>query len=187
MASITLPREEWLRIKKPQQTKQSSQISLYDFLADAYRTHGRNVTDAKRRGESIRVDDRRDNDYARDFCQIHVTAIADDAFELKMTYTPVNEEVRRLVGSKGGSMDETPFGANTRIRLTPKDGPFLRDLTKAIRRVVKRGARYDRMNKNWVWICPRTAASLNKLAGKLWAFRSAQAMERRDRRSSEAG
>ena len=94
-----------------------------------------------------------------------------DTFVLELHNAPYDDALRKLIEDEEGQFRVNAVGAIITITLCKKDAPFLRKLAKAVRRIIGRGHRYD--NANWRWLCPRTAASLERLAGHLADFRRA--------------
>lgn len=141
--------------------------SLHDHLADTYPLGP--PSRRKAPPPTIRVDDQHDGDEPSLFCSLSVTEVVGDEFKLVCDHLPVSPEVEDLVANKAGILNRTATGAFSEVRLTVRDSPYLRQLAKAIRRLVGRGQRYS--DANWKWICPRTAASLERLADTLLELR----------------
>lgn len=144
-------------------------MSFADSIVEAYRHPGQGP--AAGAGTSVRIDDRQERDVYPGFCEIHVTAQAADGSSvlLELSPAPYNPEVCGFVEGLGGQVTQGSFGATIRLRLSHGDARPIRDLARVIRRVTGRGQRYP--DPNWKWICPRTAASLERLAGVLSRLR----------------
>jgi hypothetical protein len=155
---------------------------LSTFLLNAYgHTTGkeRSSTD---RPVVIQIDDRNENDVYPGFCGICVTVPnpEDGTFLLRLENSPNNWELEELVESYGGKVQQGHTGTTITISLKPKDTSAVRALAKSIRRITGRGQKY--LDRNWKWICPRTAKSLERLAGLLASFNKARGEEERRRR-----
>ena len=118
---------------------------------------------------AIKIDDRDATDVIPYFCSIFVAAPdrLGDALRLTLQHAPSGPEVVELVEELGGEVHPADFGVTITLTLTAAQGPAIRRLAKA---VVGRGRSYD--DPNLRWICPRTAASLVKLARHLALFRA---------------
>src|SRR5262249_3516472 len=149
----------------------SNSMNLTAYLLDAYATTEGN----KKAGDGlcVRLDDQSASDGHRGFCQIHVTAESSASSTVLLELSPVrhNEEVIEVVLRHGGKVAHDSLGLTIRMPLGPKDARLVRDLARAIRRVVRRGQRYS--DSNWKWMCPRTASSLDRFAKHLAAFHQA--------------
>jgi hypothetical protein len=113
---------------------------------------------------SVRIDDRRESDVYPGFCEINVSAQASDGsyLLLELAPAPYNAEIRELVEQHGGQVTQAPGGATIRLAVSRGDTRIVRELARAVRRVIRRGQRYP--DPNWKWICPRTADSLERFA-----------------------
>jgi len=125
---------------------------------------------------SFRVDDLTSADKGIDFCHLSVQLSQSDpsSFELTLSPVPWDESVKSLAEALDGEWSAALTGRSLTVRLTVSHIMIIRELAETIRKVVGRGRRYD--NRNWKWVCPRTAASLHTLADHLMAYR-------RDRRA----
>jgi len=119
----------------------------------------------------IRIDDYRPGDTSPYFCSLWISIQNTEAsrLTLHLKNPPLDDEVTRLIRAKKGKMTGLPPDLHVEIPVLTRDGAFLRELAKAFRRVVGRGRTY--LNPNWKWICPRTAASLERLADRLLEYR----------------
>jgi hypothetical protein len=121
--------------------------------------------------QSVKIDDRQRGDVYPGFCGMQVTDGDDDGSSvcLEMSPAPYDEQVCKLVNRHGGKFTEDRFGATIRIPIRRKDSRLVCKLAKAVRRVTGRGKRY--LDSNWKWVCPRTAASLERFADVLETVR----------------
>ena len=87
---------------------------------------------------------------------------------LSIQHIPLTGESRSLIEDEGGNIREFPDGYVAEIKLKVKSVTFIRKLARAIRQTIGRGKRYH--NPNWKWICPRTAASLERFATVLKTY-----------------
>lgn len=117
----------------------------------------------------FRVDDQGSQDRHYLFCQIELSLRQDGLLGLDLSHAPVDQAVRQLVESAGGQIQTGAIGTSLTIILKPSQSAFIRKLAKAIRRLVGRGQTY--LDRNWRWICPRTADSLERLAANLDEYR----------------
>jgi hypothetical protein len=136
-----------------------------NVLLEACKQSGCGTT--ARSGVCVRIDDRQKTDVYPGFCGISVTSQASDGSSvlLELWSAPHNAEVCEVVGRHGGVLAPDPFGASIRLTLGCGDAPRVRDLARAIHRVIRRGQQYP--NPHWKWICPRTAESLERFAAIL--------------------
>ena len=84
-----------------------------------------------------------------------------------------------LIKDQGGNIREFAGGYVAEITLSVKSVTFIRKLARAIGQTTGRGKRYA--NPNWKWICPRTAASLERLADALISYRTERSSNRTPR------
>lgn len=119
----------------------------------------------------IRIDDYRPTDTSPYFCSLWISIQNREAsrLTLHLKNPPLDDEVTRLIRAKKGKMTGLPPNLYVEIPVLTTDGAFLRELAKAVRRIVGRGRSY--VNSNWKWISPRTAASLERLADRLLEYR----------------
>jgi hypothetical protein len=136
-------------------------MTLVDTVQQVY-------TDGCRRnprggGCTVRVDDRRPDDYYQSFCTISAIVRPDGTATLTLTHPPLNDGVRVVVDNYGGRVLSSPVPAID-LELPPTDDAagIVRDLAAAIKAVTRRGQHYP--EKNWKWIVPRTAGSLIRFA-----------------------
>lgn len=148
-------------------------MSFADRILEALGQRGQGAVAGA--GTSVRIDDRQEMDVYPGFCEIHVTAQAADGSSvlLELSPAPYNPEVCEFVEELGGRVTQGSGGATIRLPLSHGEAGPIRDLARVIRRVTRRGQRYP--DPNWKWICPRTAASLEKLAGVLSRIRRSPA------------
>jgi hypothetical protein len=144
---------------------------LRDYLLDAYE-----FADPRRRNRAvdspIKIDDRDGQDVVFSFCSmmVRVPDSSEDALVLTIHQLPLTEKTRGLIKDQGGSIREFAGGYAAEITLRVKNVTFIRKLARAIGQTTGRGKRYA--NPNWKWICPRTAASLERFASVLMSYRS---------------
>jgi hypothetical protein len=139
-----------------------------DYLLDTYEfADGRR---SKRAVDSpIVIDDRGGQDLLS-FCTmtVQVPDSSGDTLILSIRDIPLTERSRSLIEGQGGNIREFPDGYRAEITLSVKSVTFIRKLARAIRQTTGRGKRYD--HPNWKWICPRTAASLERFATVLKTY-----------------
>jgi hypothetical protein len=138
--------------------------SLPDQLAKVYPTQVRNLTSDS---VHIRVDDRDADDTYPGFCDIHLKMSTADAdrFTLVLDNVPIDGNVKSIVKDLEGTWQSTRTGERLTLNLLASQKADLRRLAATIRKVVGRGKSY--LDKNWKWIAPRTATSLETLARAL--------------------
>ena len=143
--------------------------SLRDYLLDTYE-----FADLRRRNRAIdvdiKIDDRDGQDVLSSFCTmtVRVPDSSEDTLILSIQHIPLTERSRSLIEGQGGNIREFPDGYRAEITLSVKSVTFIRKLARAIRQTTGRGKRYD--HPNWKWICPRTAASLERFATVLKTY-----------------
>lgn len=117
----------------------------------------------------FKVDDQSDKDSHDSFCGIFVRVIAKDRFELSLSNNaPINSTIKSLVQSKGGEVSTFNNKSHIEVELSVTDIEYIRKLSKLIAGLASPGKRYK--NRNWKWLCPRTAASLDRLATVLYEY-----------------
>ena len=150
---------------------------LRDYLLDTYE-----FADSRRRNRavdvSIRIDDRGGQDVVSSFCSmmVRVPDSSEDALVLTIQQIPLTEKTRCLIKDQGGSIREFAGGYTAELTLSVKSVTFIRKLARAIGQTTGRGKRYA--NPNWKWICPRTAASLERFATVLMSYRAERSSNR---------
>ena len=115
----------------------------------------------------LRIDDGDGEDNCYSFCELtlRVDDLDSEQFQLVLHNIPWDEEVKSAV------IDLSPiwvtFRSGTRLTVTVSMEQLskLLILAKAIRQVVRRGKSY--LDRNWKWIAPRTAESLEELVRKI--------------------
>lgn len=113
-------------------------------------------------GATARIDDEGPSDVRALFCQIIVAVRPDDSFSLTLHNAPFSDEVRAVVGRRGGRALGDPPTVIELDFLSPRSARAVRELAAAVRGVTARGRRYP--NPNWKWVAPRTADSLLRFA-----------------------
>ena len=148
----------------------STNFELHCYLIDAYQGRLNCRICRGRLTDAVRVDDQY-GDIHRLFCKIAVTIShgTPGAFQIKLTNTPMTDELRDLIESSEGEVLEIDDRTDAIVNTSIKSVTYIRDLAAEYRRTVGRGAEYD--NSNWIWICRRTADSLNRLASNITGFR----------------
>ena len=142
---------------------------LRDYLLDTYE-----FADLRRRNRAvdvpIKIDDRDRQDVLSSFCTmtVRVPDSSEDTMILSIQHIPLTGESRSLIEDEGGNIRALPDGYVAEIKLKVKSVTFIRKLARAIRQTIGRGKRYH--NPNWKWICPRTAASLERFATVLKSY-----------------
>ena len=142
---------------------------LRDYLLDTYE-----FADGRRSNRAVDVcigiDDRGGQEVVSSFCTmtVRVPDSSGDTLILSIQHIPLTERSRSLIEGQGGNIREFPDGYRAEITLSVKSVTFIRKLARAIRQTTGRGKRYD--HPNWKWICPRTAASLERFATVLKTY-----------------
>lgn len=138
-------------------------LALKHFLYAKYGGFGDKRIKDISRDYPFKVDDQSNKDAHDWFCGIFVRVIAKDRFELSLSNNaPINSTIKSLVHSKGGKVSTFDKRSHIEVELSVTDIEFISDLSKLIAGLVSTGKRYK--NRNWKWLCPRTAASLDRLA-----------------------
>lgn len=134
--------------------------SLLDQLAKVYPTQVRNQTEGS---VLMHIDDRGAGDTYLGFCEIHLkmSNVDADRFTLVLDNVPFDDDVKAVAEELEGTWQSTRTGERLSLNLTAFQKADLRRLAVAIRKVVGRGRSY--LDKNWKWIAPRTATSLERL------------------------
>lgn len=144
---------------------------LARFLQEAYQdSRGERLSSASGLS-TIQIDDRRSTDVNPDFCSLSVavpgTAVPN--FTLHLKNPPLDAETRALIGDKDGKITGSRPELQVEIPLLTRDVGYLRNLAQAFRRIVGRNRIYS--NRNWKWVCRRTADSIDRLADRLMDYR----------------
>lgn len=139
-------------------------IDLRRRLAQAYPNQARNLTSGP---ILIRIDDRDSDDSYPGFCDIHLKMSAPDAdqFTLTLDNVPYDDDVKAVAEELEGTWQSTHTGERLTLSLSASQTADLRRLATGIRKVVGRGKSY--LDRNWKWIAPRTAKSLEQLAREI--------------------
>ena len=143
---------------------------LRDYLLDTYES-----ADPRRKNRAvdspIKIDDRGGQDLLS--CCTMTVRVPDsngDTLILSIQDIPLTEQSRSLIEDQGGNIREFAGGYAAELTLSVKSVTFIRKLARAIGQTTGRGKRYA--NPNWKWICPRTAASLDRFATVLMSYRA---------------
>jgi hypothetical protein len=141
-----------------------------DFLAALKQEYPGHCQTIQSQQSVIRIDDRNADDYYQGFCNIRLVLAnpASDDFTLILENVPADEELRAVVVDMAGDLQTTRSGRTLTLSLNIMQATEVKELAKAIGKVVGRGGRYS--DRNWKWIAPRTARSLNRLAKLLSDF-----------------
>jgi hypothetical protein len=119
---------------------------------------------------AFKVDDQSSIDVHDQFCGIFVRVIADNRFMLSVTNNaPINRSIRVLLKPKKAKISTIENRSSFEIELSVMDIDFIRDLSKEIADLVFPGKKYK--DRNWKWLCPRTAGSLKLLADILSKYK----------------
>lgn len=115
----------------------------------------------------IKVDSRNSHDVYPYFPSMFVSVpdLIVDSLRLTLQHFPSSPEVEDLITTLGGTIHPADFGLTVILRLKASQGPALKRLATAVKAIVGRGRTYD--DPNLIWICGRTAASLEELADHL--------------------
>ena len=134
--------------------------ALHVRLAQAYPNQARNLTGGP---IDIRIDDRDGDDIYPGFCDIHFKMASpdDDQLCLILDNVPFDDDVRAVATELNGTWQSTRTGERLTLNFSPAELGTIARLATAIRRVVGRGKHY--LDRNWKWIAPRTAKSLERL------------------------
>jgi len=149
-------------------------ISLQAQLQSHYPHHHRRHVIAPNTPWVIWIDDHNDQDVSPEFCHLAVRGgpKTTDPFRLVLYNPPLNREVLDLCGPHDPHVKPGLGSGTLSLALTIHDAPFVRQLARAIKGLIGRGQHYD--NRNWRWICRRTAAALIQFAQHLQAFKRSQ-------------
>jgi len=147
-------------------------IPLRDYLLDAYNVSRSLNRKVPTQDSPIKIDDETRGDVAYLFCQIHVQVPGRDGPGLILTFNkaPFSPHAKQLVRERGGTIDETSMGQMVTLHTDIKSIAYLRKLARTVRNAVGKGRRYA--DPNWIWLCPRTAASLDRFADIVMAYRT---------------
>ena len=120
---------------------------------------------------AIKVDDQVASDVGAYFCTltVNIQDSQSSRFTLHMTNPPLDDDTGALISDKGGTITGPDTELQVEIPLLITDVGYLRKLAHAVRRIVGRGRTYP--NRNWKWVCRRTADSLDRLADRLMEYR----------------
>lgn len=138
-----------------------NQITLLDRMVEAFPN---DVTYLSAAPLELRIDDRDREDSCYSFCEVtlKVDDLESEQFQLVLHNVPWDEQVKEAVTDLGPIWES--FRSGTRLTLTVPMEQLskLFILSRAIRQVVRRGKSYQ--DRNWKWVAPRTAKSLDDLA-----------------------
>lgn len=141
-------------------------LLLKHFLYDKYEGFGDKRIKDISRDYPFKVDDQTDKDNHDLFCGIFVSVKEKDRFELSLTNNaPINTDIENLIKTKAGKAIKTKRASYIEVDLSVEDIKFIKSLSQLIADIVSSGKRYT--NRNWKWLCPRTSASLDRLATNL--------------------
>ncbi len=109
------------------------------------------------------IDDRDTNDVYPGFCNINL-GISDanaETVTIILDNVPYDDQVRSIAADLDGTWQDTRTGKRLTLNLPTAEIEEITPLAQAIHHVVGNGSRYD--DRNWKWIAPRTAKSLERL------------------------
>jgi hypothetical protein len=148
--------------------------NLKDFLLDRYGGFADRRVKDRSRNAPIAIHDKQKRDVPCLFCRLFVTFPDPKivTFQLDLQNAPQNREIKQLVEQRRGRFSQTDLRANISLPLAPtrKDAAFLRKLARAYRRIVGKNRQENYLDDSWVWVCPRTAGSLERFAAVLTEF-----------------
>jgi hypothetical protein len=141
-------------------TTMNFRATLLSRLADAYPNQARNLTEVP---IHLRVDDRDGKDVYAAFCDIHLKVVNPEIgqYLLMLDNVPFDDEVATIAESLRGTWQSTRSGERLTLDFESGELDQIKRLANAIRKVVGRGKSY--LDRNWRWIAPRTASSLERL------------------------
>lgn len=121
----------------------------------------------------LRLDKRTSQDVYPGYCEIHVMVptTKEGAFRLELRNPPLTGEVEKFLAANNAQIRHAVQTTTITLQLTVSSGPeVLNKLARVIRRVTRRKQQYA--DRNWKWICPRTAEALERFASALaWVSR----------------
>ncbi len=142
-----------------------------------------------RKDRAIRIDDKdlgiRPDRY-RYFTRIwlNVPDTHEGSMVLELHYCPTNRTIKELIRRHGGEIEcHSPQPENTTVRVSLhlQDISFIEELANELYRMVSDDRDDTYPIPNWAFVCPRTAASLEKLYHTLSEF---QLLDRNNNRLS---
>ncbi len=127
------------------------------------------------RGSTFIIDDRTDGDIGAKkqlysyFCKMFAVVESKEQITIRMTgNVPKSSSVTNWMNDNDHDYSEDIFNSLT-FKIHPHDCDKLKSLAKAIKSIVKPGAKYD--TPNYKYVCPRTSDSLlrlHRLLSKTW-------------------
>jgi hypothetical protein len=124
-------------------------------------------------GHIFAVDDRGPGDIGADgdllsyFCLVFADVINDDVVDVSLDRNlPIGSEVTKWIKRHNGTFSGSLGNARLQFRVVKDSQHILGELAHAIRAIVAPGAPRYSVN-NYKYVCPRTAASLERLQGAL--------------------
>lgn len=142
-------------------------FNLRTFLFDIYGRCDKRCKDLQK-DIQIKVDVQGPTDGCSGFCHVivRVPEPSADQFILELHNFPHNEHVAAWVKCRNGSFQAVAnLGASISCSLSSSQSNLVKSLANHIRRVVSKGQQYP--IRNWKWIAPRVADSLDELAANL--------------------
>ena len=110
----------------------------------------------------FKIDGQGNDDSHEHFCGIFVRVTDGKKFELHLTNNaPINSKIKNMIKQKNGEVQQGDT-SSIKVNLTVKDSGFIKMLADEVKNMVGPGKTYK--NRNWKWLCPRTATSLNRFA-----------------------
>ena len=148
--------------------------SLRDHLLDSYGGYADRRIKNRSLDRPIQIDDKGPHDVYPHFCTIsaRVPDRIGETLILTLQNCPCNSELMALVEKRGGTVTPSEHGPTIRLSIAVNHVGTVASLSHAISKMTKRRRRYS--DPNWKWICPRTANSLDRLAGVLPVYKADQ-------------
>jgi hypothetical protein len=148
-------------------------IELKKYLFDQYGGFAdRRVKDLSK-DCPFKIDDQSDKDSPDRFCSVFVKVTGMDRFMLSLdNNAPVTPDIKDFVELHGGKIYCNGERKHIEIEISVEDVDFLKRLSYSIRALVTPGRYYE--DRNWIWLCPRTADSLERFAQVLDEFQEHQ-------------
>jgi len=139
------------------------------YLFDAYGGFGDKRVKDITKDHPFKIDDQDTDDTHEHFCGIFVRVIEGAKFDLHLSNNaPLNSKIKNMVKAKVGKVQEGKYNS-IEVNLTSKDYDFVSKLADEIEGLVAHGKKYN--NRNWKWLCPRTANSLRQFSEVLKKYK----------------
>lgn len=136
---------------------------LRDYLLDVYGGYADRRIKDRSMDRDIKIDDKGPHDVYPFFCNIfaRVPDRNDDRLVLTLQNCPCSPEVMSIVERQGGTIRPSEHGPTITFAIHNNHVFTIARLSLAIANLVKSRRKYT--NRNWKWICTRTAGSLDRL------------------------